>query len=107
MMGRLISKFRIWHFAYTCRHDSERIGFELCRLLIERRGPVRQAQALNLMLAEREGTFSVALGAVAAYRWKITDHAAVNRIFESLNDEQQDRIYASVSSVFDSLWRRG
>jgi len=105
MMDRLISKFRIWHFGYTCRHNPERIGFELRRMLVELRGPDLRAQTLDLMFSEREGTFPGALGAVAASRWKITNSAEIARVFESLTEEQQDRICSAVNIIFS--WRRG
>jgi len=105
MMDRLISKFRIWHFGYTCRHNPERIGFELRRMLVELRGPDLRAQTLDLMFSEREGTFPGALGAVAASRWKITNSADIARVFESLTDEQRGRLYFSMRSIL--LWCRG
>jgi len=104
MMDRLISKFRIWHFGYTCRHNPERISFELRRVLVEVRGPVLRAHALDLTLSERVGTLRGALGAVAASRWNITNSAEITRIFESLTDEQQRRLYSSVRSIMP--WRR-
>jgi len=105
MMDRLISKFRIWHFGYTCRHDPERIGIELRRMLVELRGPVIRAHTLALMRSERVGTLPGALGAVAASRWSITNSAEIARVFESLTDEQQRRLYSAVSSILP--WRMG
>jgi hypothetical protein len=97
MMDRLIGKYRIWHFAYTCRHNPERIGIELRRLLVELRGAELRAQALDQMLSEREGTVPGALGAVAASRWNITNSAEITRVFESLTDEQKGRLRSAVS----------
>jgi len=105
MMDRLISKFRIWHFGYTCRHDPERIELELRRMLVELRGPVMRAHTLALMRSERVGTLPGALGAVAASRWSITNSAEIARVFESLTDEQQRRLYSAVSSILP--WRMG
>ena len=105
MMDRVISKFRVWHFGYTCRRDPERIGLELRRLLVELRGADLRAQTLDLMLSERVGTFPGALGAVAASRWKITNGAEIARVFESLTDEQQGRLCSAVSLILP--WRRG
>ena len=104
MMDRLISKFRIWHFGYTCRHDPERIGIELRRVLAEVRGPVLRAHAFDLMLSDRVGTLRDALGAVAASRWNITNSAEITKLFESLTDEQQRRLYSCVRSIVP--WRR-
>ena len=104
MMDRLISKFRIWHFGYTCRHNPERIGLALRRVLVEIQGPDHRAQTLDLMLSERVSTLRGALGAVAASRWNITNSAEITRIFESLTDEQQRRLYSSVRSILP--WRR-
>jgi hypothetical protein len=105
MMDGLISKFRIWHFSYTCRHNPERIGFELRRMLAELQGPDRWAHTRDLMIYERVGTYPGALGAVAASRWKITNSAEIARVFESLTEEQQDRICSAVNLIFS--WRRG
>jgi len=105
MMGCVISKFRIWHFSYVCRHDPERIGFELLRMLVEFQGPARWAHTRDLMFYERVGTFPGALGAVAASRWKITDSAEIARVFESLTEEQQERICSAVNFIFS--WHRG
>lgn len=104
MMDRLVRKFRIWHFGYTCRHNPERIGIELRRVLVEVRGQVLQTHALDLALSECLGTLRGALGAVAASRWKITNSAEITKIFESLTDEQQRRLYSSVRSILP--WRR-
>jgi hypothetical protein len=105
MMDGLISKFRIWHFSYTCRHDPERIGIELRRMLVDLRGPARWILARELMLSQRVGAHPGALGAVAASRWKITNSAEIARVFESLTEEQQDRICSAVNLIFS--WRRG
>ena len=104
MMDRLISKFRIWHFGYTCRHNPERIGFELRRVLVEVRGPVLRAHTLDPMLSERVGTLRGALGAVAASRWNIMNSAEITKVLESLTDEQKRRIYSSMRSILP--WRR-
>ena len=104
-MDRLISKFRIWHFGYTCRHDPERIELELRRMLVELRGPVMRAHTLALMRSERVGKLPGALGAVAASRWKITNSVDIARVFESLTDEQRGRLYFSMRSIL--LWCRG
>ena len=105
MMDLLISKFRIWHFGYVCRRDPERIGLELRRMLVELQGSARWAHARELMLSERVGTSPPALGAVAASRWKITNSAEVARVFESLTEEQQVRIYSAVDFILP--WRKG
>ena len=105
MMDGLISKFRIWHFGYVCRRDPERIGRELRRMLVEFQGSTRWAHARELMLSERVGTSPPALGAVAASRWKITNSAEVARVFESLTEEQQVRIYSAVNFILPR--RRG
>lgn len=104
MMDRVIRKFRVWHFGYTCRRDPERIGFELRRMLVELRGAELRDQALDLKLSEREGKFPGALGAVAEFRWKITNRAEIASVFESLTDEQKDRLCSAVSVIFP--WRR-
>ena len=104
-MNRLISKFRIWHFGYTCRHDPERIELELRRMLVELRGPVMRAHTLALMRSERVGKLPGALGAVAASRWKFTNSAEIARVFKSLTDEQQSRLCSAVSLILP--WRRG
>jgi len=103
MMDHLISKFRIWHFAYTCRHNPARIEFEIRRVLVEVRAPSLRAHALDLMLSGRAGTLCGALGAVAASRWNITSRAEITRVIESLTDEQQRRLYSSVRSILP--WR--
>ena len=94
MMDRLTSKFRIWHFSFVCRHDPERIGIELRRMLVR-----------ELMLSRRVGALPGALGAVAASRWKITNSAEIARVYESLTEDQRDRIYAAVDFMFP--WRGG
>jgi len=103
MMDRLISKFRIWHFAYTCRHNPARIEIEIRRVLVDVRAPVLRAHALDLMLSERAGALCGALGAVAASRWNITSRAEITKVIESLTDEQQRRLYSSVRSILP--WR--
>ena len=105
MMDGLISKFRIWHFGYVCRRDPERIGRELRRMLVEFQGSTRWAHARELLLSERVGTSPPALGAVAASRWKITDSAEMERVFESLTEEQQARICSAVNFILPR--RRG
>jgi hypothetical protein len=99
MVSGLISRIRIWHFGYTCRHNPERIGFEIRRMLVELRGPARWAQMRELMLAGNTGTYPRALGAVAASRWKITNSAEIARVFESLTEVQQERIYSVVNFI--------
>lgn len=103
MMDRLTSRIRIWHFSYVCRHDPERIGMELRRMLADVQGPARWILARELMLSERDGAFPGALGAVAASRWKITSSAEIARVFESLTEEQQARILSAVNSLLP--WR--
>lgn len=99
MLDRLISRYRVWHFGYTCRHDPERIGQEFRRLLIEHRAPEQWAHMRGLMLSESAGMFPRALGAVAASRWKITDSDEVGRVFESLTEAQQERIYTALNPI--------
>lgn len=105
MMDNVINQFRLWHFSYTCRHDPERIGLELRRMLVELRGTYERVQALDQKLSEYEGKFPGALGAVAASRWKITDNAEIAGVFESLTDEQKARLCSAVSLILP--WRRG
>jgi len=104
MMDRLISKFRIWHFGHTCRHNPERIGCELRRVMVEVRGPVLRAHTPDLMPSERVGTLRGSLGAVAASRWNIRNSAEITKVLESLTDEQKRRLYTSVRSILP--WRR-
>jgi len=99
MLDRLIRRFRIWHFTHTCRHDPERIGFEVRRMLVELRGPARWAYMRELMLSESASSYPRALGVVAASRWKITDSAEVARVFESLTADQRERVYAAVDYI--------
>ena len=99
MLDRLISKLRIWHFGHVCRHDPERIGLELRRMLAELQGPERWAHAQQLMQSGRAGDYPLALRAVAERRWKITDSAEIVRIFESLTEEERDRIRSALSFI--------
>ena len=99
MFDRLIRRLRIWHFTYTCRHDPERIGFEVRRMLVELRGPARWVHMRELMLSESAGSYPRALGVVAASRWKITDTTEVARVFASLTADQRERIYAAVDYI--------
>lgn len=105
MMDRLTSKFRIWHFSFVCRHDPERIGIELRRMLVDLQEPARWTLVRELMLSQRVGALPGALGAVAASRWKITNSAEIARVYESLTEAQRDRIYAAVDFMFP--WRGG
>lgn len=99
MMDRLIGRLRVWRFGYVCRHNPERIGFEVRRMLADLPETARWAQMRDLALSESVGRFPHALGAVAASRWKITNNAEVVRVFESLTEVQQERIYAAVDFI--------
>jgi len=99
MLDRLINRLRIWHFGHVCRHDPGRIGLELRRMLAELQGPARWAHAQNLMRSGRAGDYPLALRAVAESHWKITDSAEIVRIFESLTEEERDRIRSALSFV--------
>jgi hypothetical protein len=97
MLDRLIRWLRAWHFGHVCRHDPGQIGLELRRMLAELQGPARWAHALHLMRSGQAGAYPLALSAVAAVRWKITDSAEIARIFESLTEEERDRIRSALS----------
>lgn len=99
MMNRLIGRMRVWHFGYVCRHDPERIGAEVRRVLAGLPEAARWAHLRDLALSETSGRIPRALGAVAASRWKITSNAEVARVFESLTEDQQERIYAAVDFI--------
>jgi len=99
MMDGLIGRLRIWHFGYVCRRDPARIGFEVRRMLADLPETARWAHLRDLALSESVGRFPHALGAVAASRWKITNSAEVVRVFESLTEVQQERIYAAVDFI--------
>jgi len=99
MMDGLIGRLRIWHFGYVCRRDPARIGFEVRRMLADLPETVRWSHLRDLALSETFGRFPRALGAVAASCWKITNDAEVVRVFESLTEDQQERIYAAVDFI--------
>ena len=99
MFDRLISRFRIWQFAQVCRRDPAQIGLELRRMLADLQGPARWSRAQNLMRPGLAGACPPALTAVAAFRWRITDNAVIARIFESLTEEEQDRIRSAISLI--------
>jgi hypothetical protein len=99
MFDHLISRFRIWHFGHVCRRDPGRIGLELRRMLAELRGPARWAHAQHLMRSGHVCAYPLALGAVAEVRWKITDSAEIARIFESLTEEEKDRILSALNFI--------
>lgn len=100
MMDRLTGRIRIWYFSYVCRHDPERIGVGLRRMLTDVGGPARWTFERKLMLAKRESAFPGALVAVAASRWKIANRVEIARIIDSLTERQQARIHSVVSSIF-------
>jgi len=102
MMDWLTGRFRIWHFSYVCRHQPERIGIELRRMLVDVRGPARWTLARELRLSRREGAIPGALAAVAAFHWKITNSAEIARVFNSLTEEQQARLHSAVKSILPS-----
>lgn len=99
MMDRLIYRLRVWRFGYACRHNPERIGFEVRLMLANLPETDRWTHLRELAFSETSGRFPRALGAVAASRWKITNKAEVARVFESLTKEQQKRIYAAVDFI--------
>jgi hypothetical protein len=99
MMDRLIGRLRVWRFGYVCRHHPERIGIEVRRMLADLPESARWAQMRDLALSESVGRFPHALGVVAASCWKITNDAEVVRVFESLTEDQQERIYAAVDFI--------
>lgn len=99
MLDRLISRLRIWHFGHVCRHDPVRIGLELRRMLAGLQGPARWDHAQHLMRSSPGRAYPLALSAVAADRWKITDDAEIARIFESLTEEEQDRIHSALRFI--------
>ena len=68
-------------------------------MLVELRGPARWAHMRELMLSEHGGAYPRALGAVAASRWNITSSAEVARVFESLTEEQREKIYSAVNFI--------
>jgi len=97
MLDRLIGWLRVWHFGHVCRHDPGRMGVELRRMLAELQGPARWAHAQHLMRSSGQaGAYPLALSAVAAARWKITDSAEIARIFESLTEEERNRIRSAL-----------
>jgi hypothetical protein len=99
MMDSLIGRLRVWHFGYVCRHHPERIGIEVRRMLAGLPETARWAHMRDLALSESSGRFPRALGAVAASRWKISNNAEVARVFESLTEDQQERIYSAVDFI--------
>jgi hypothetical protein len=99
MMDSLIGRLRVWHFGYICRRHPERIGLEVRRMLADLPEATRWAHLRDLALSETSGRLPRALGAVAASRWKITNHAEVARLFESLTEDQQERIYSAVDFI--------
>ncbi len=62
-------------------------------------GPARWAHAQQLMRSGRAGDYPLALRAVAESHWKITDSAEIVRIFESLTEEERDRLRSALSFV--------
>ena len=68
-------------------------------MLVAYQGPARWARMRQIMLAGRAGASPPGLAAVAAFRWKITDAEEVDRVFASLSEAQQDRIYAAVNFI--------
>jgi hypothetical protein len=105
MMKGLIGRLRVWRFGYVCRNDPERIGVEVRRMLADLPETARWAHLRDLAFSESSGRLPRALNAVAATRWKITDSAEVTRVFESLTEAQQERIYAAIDFILPR--RRG
>ena len=99
MLDNLIARLRIWHFGHVCRNDPERIGLEVRRMLADLPDSVRWAHLRDLAFSETHGRLPRALSAVAASRWNIRSSAEVARVFDSLTEDQQERIYVAVDLI--------